>query len=232
MWNRIMSAEPVILIVGDDPQERDVLLRAMADEPYEVALASSSQEALERSDRAVDVVISELEWGQFNGLELLREWKSRQPNTAFVLLTDGRDVSAAVEAMKLGAEDCVVKPVDPAELRKKIRRVVEARCGDGHDERNRAPRQRPGFRNRIDIPPGTSLDDLERAAVQQALVEHHGNRTHAAKTLGISVRTLQRKLKAWGMPLGVVQQHSPASHFGLPTAAHTQHSSYAPHANF
>jgi hypothetical protein len=42
---------------------------------------------------------------------------------------------------------------------------------------------------------------LERAAVEQALVQHHGNRTHAARTLGISVRTLQRKLKAWGMPI-------------------------------
>jgi hypothetical protein len=47
------------------------------------------------------------------------------------------------------------------------------------------------------IPPGTTLEDLERAAVEQALQEHHGNRTHAAKSLGISVRTLQRKLKAW-----------------------------------
>jgi hypothetical protein len=49
----------------------------------------------------------------------------------------------------------------------------------------------------IQIPPGTTLEDLERAAVEQALNEHHGNRTHAAKSLGISVRTLQRKLKAW-----------------------------------
>jgi hypothetical protein len=42
---------------------------------------------------------------------------------------------------------------------------------------------------------------LERAAVEQALIQHHGNRTHAARMLGISVRTLQRKLKAWGMPI-------------------------------
>jgi hypothetical protein len=49
----------------------------------------------------------------------------------------------------------------------------------------------------IHIPPGTTLEDLERAAVEQALGEHQGNRTHAAKALGISVRTLQRKLKAW-----------------------------------
>jgi DNA-binding NtrC family response regulator len=52
---------------------------------------------------------------------------------------------------------------------------------------------------RVDIPAGTTLEELERTAVEQALEDHGGNRTHAAQALGISVRTLQRKLKAWGI---------------------------------
>ena len=48
------------------------------------------------------------------------------------------------------------------------------------------------------IPPNTRLHDLERQAVQQTLAHKKGNRTHAARALGISVRTLQRKLKLWG----------------------------------
>jgi DNA-binding NtrC family response regulator len=51
----------------------------------------------------------------------------------------------------------------------------------------------------VDIPSGTTLEALERAAVEQALADCHGNRTRAARALGISVRTLQRKLKAWGL---------------------------------
>ncbi len=51
----------------------------------------------------------------------------------------------------------------------------------------------------VNIPPGTRLDDLEREAVEQALEQHNGNRTRAARALGISVRTLQRKRKAWGL---------------------------------
>jgi DNA-binding NtrC family response regulator len=51
----------------------------------------------------------------------------------------------------------------------------------------------------VEIPEGTKLDELEREAVVQALERHDGNRTHAAKSLGISARTLQRKLKAWGI---------------------------------
>jgi DNA-binding NtrC family response regulator len=72
-----------------------------------------------------------------------------------------------------------------------------------------AAKDEPGLRPRIEIPPGTSLEDLERAAVEKALQVHHGNRTHAAKTLGISVRTLQRKLKAWRMPALMLERHSP-----------------------
>ena len=49
------------------------------------------------------------------------------------------------------------------------------------------------------IPPGMSLAEIERRAVQMAPEYHHGNRTRAAASLGISVRTLQRNLKAWGV---------------------------------
>lgn len=49
----------------------------------------------------------------------------------------------------------------------------------------------------LNIPPGMTLEQLERVAIEQSLETHHGNRTHAAAALGISVRTLQRKLKAW-----------------------------------
>jgi DNA-binding NtrC family response regulator len=54
----------------------------------------------------------------------------------------------------------------------------------------------------VSIPRGTTLQELERTAVEQVLEEFGGNRTHAAQSLGISVRTLQRKLKAWGIDQG------------------------------
>lgn len=51
----------------------------------------------------------------------------------------------------------------------------------------------------IEIPAGTSLEDLERTAIEQTLKRYRGNRTRSARSLGVSVRTLQRKLKAWGV---------------------------------
>ncbi|QDT80551.1 sigma-54-dependent transcriptional regulator [Gimesia maris] len=56
-----------------------------------------------------------------------------------------------------------------------------------------------GVHDGILIPEGIRLEELERTAIQQTLSRNHGNRTHSAKSLGMSVRTLQRKLKAWGI---------------------------------
>jgi DNA-binding NtrC family response regulator len=47
---------------------------------------------------------------------------------------------------------------------------------------------------------GTLLEEMKRTAIMRALAQFHGNRTRAAEHLGISVRTLQRKLKEWGLP--------------------------------
>jgi len=57
----------------------------------------------------------------------------------------------------------------------------------------RQHRQQSGF----DIPPGCTLKDVRKVLVQRALQSHRGNRTRAAHSLGISVRTLQRYLKQW-----------------------------------
>ena len=62
----------------------------------------------------------------------------------------------------------------------------------------------------FEIPAGMSLAEIERRAVEMALDQHHGNRTRAAASLGISVRTLQRKLKAWGVAKSDERDATPA----------------------
>ncbi len=47
--------------------------------------------------------------------------------------------------------------------------------------------------------PALTLAALERQRIEECLTDNEGNRTHAARDLGISVRTLQRKLKSWGI---------------------------------
>jgi DNA-binding NtrC family response regulator len=191
-----MHPESTILVFRGGLEGTDLVARTLSDH-YRVVEADSIDDALRYTAEEVALVIGHLESASSDGLQLLRRWKMRQPATPFLFLANGADVGTAVEAMKLGAADCLVKPVDPSRLRTAVSEALEANVQSASTGAATNFREKPA----IDIPPGTSLEELERAAVEQALEQHQGNRTHAAKTLGISVRTLQRKLKAWGMPL-------------------------------
>ena len=218
-----MSTQPLILVVGADSQLREEIVRSLGAEQHRVVEAKSLDDALAQLNDRVSLVFSELQPGDFSGLDLLRLWKSRQPMTPFVLITDGDDVNAAVEAMKLGAADCLLRPLESDQVRTLVQRLLERRDHNGRAQDSAEKDSAESHKSGIEIPPGTSLEDLERAAVEQALAQHHGNRTHAAKTLGISVRTLQRKLKAWGMPVAGSQNQNRAPHFLL--ASHNAPSS-------
>jgi DNA-binding NtrC family response regulator len=225
-----MATESVILVVDNDLDQRESIVKTLDPDRFHVVGADNQDDAVAYAEDAIDLVISELRSGQVNGLELLRRWKQRQPSTPFVLVTDGNDVNSVVEAMKLGAADCIVKPVDAEKLQAVVTKLLERGAANGHaDSRQRD--ENTVSKSNIDIPPGTSLEDLERAAVEQALAQHHGNRTHAAKTLGISVRTLQRKLKAWGMPVLSLQNSNPAPHFLMPTHHSSASSAFSAHAH-
>lgn len=190
-----MNPESVILVFRSNSDSTDAVARSLSDH-YRVVEADNIDDALRQSAEDVELVVGHLDSSNADSLQLLRRWKTRQPATPFVLLANGADVGTVVQAMKLGAADCLVKP-DPSQLRTVVSKLLESTTHERSDTDSANLEDKPA----IEIPPGTSLEELERAAVEQALGQHHGNRTHAAKTLGISVRTLQRKLKAWGMPL-------------------------------
>jgi DNA-binding NtrC family response regulator len=204
-----MTTQTMILVVEDQPNEREALARMLRMAQYEVIATSSPDEAMSHLDKPVELVISDLRLGDADGIDLLRRWKERRSETPFILVTAYGDVPTAVEAMKLGAADYMTKPVNPESLLQLIQKWLEKARTNGH-----------GDQESIGIPPGTSLEELERAAVERALEEHHGNRTHAAKTLGISVRTLQRKLKAWRMPMFAVAHPSSQQHPGVYAQRH------------
>jgi DNA-binding NtrC family response regulator len=76
-------------------------------------------------DDQINLVVSDLRMGEHSGIDLLRLWKKRKPNTPFILITAHGEVNSAVEAMKLGAEDYLTKPVNPDELLIHIARCIE-----------------------------------------------------------------------------------------------------------
>ena len=195
--------KPAILLI-ERPQTANESVRQTLDiERYSLRCVANPTEASSFLDQPAELFICDLETGRDAALRLVSQWHERWPETPMILLVDGGDVDSAVEGMKLGAAECLTRPLDL----NKVREVVEREIGafpsyEQQHSRNVAAMNGhlPEMR-RVDIPLGTSLEELERVAVQQALEHHHGNRTHAAKELGISVRTLQRKLKMWKNPM-------------------------------
>jgi DNA-binding NtrC family response regulator len=217
-----MFSNSLILVAGGEPADRETILQALGD-GFQIVASQTVEDALAHVNDSVGLVICNLESTSMRSMELVRLWKAREPQTPFLALTNGRDVSSAIEAMKNGVADCLVKPLDHDDLRAAAMQLIDTH---GTEDRSKhgGEESAAGGKSHIDIPPDTSLEDLERAAVEQALVQHRGNRTHAAKMLGISVRTLQRKLKAWGMPITSIPNNStPSQSFIMPAHAGAAH---------
>ena len=120
-----MKPKHKVLVVEDQQHERLAIARLLWQEDYEVLLAENPQQASAFLEDAVDLVVTDLRMGDHSGLDLLRLWKKRRPATPFILITAHGEVNSAVEAMKLGAEDYLTKPVNPDELLMLIARCIE-----------------------------------------------------------------------------------------------------------
>jgi len=107
-----------ILIVDDEENVCLLFKRILDKEGYEVECAASGEDALAKLEhRPFDLVITDLKMPGMDGLELLARGKAARPGTTFVMLTAFGTVQSAVEAMKQGAYDYLVKPVDKDEIK-------------------------------------------------------------------------------------------------------------------
>jgi DNA-binding NtrC family response regulator len=115
-----------ILIVEDDEIFLRPLQRTLEVEGYEVAVVQSGEEAVEllKGDD-VDLVLTDKRLPGIDGVDLVRRMKADHPDLAVVVMTAYGTIGSAVEAMRLGAEDYLVKPFDAAEVLMVLRRAIE-----------------------------------------------------------------------------------------------------------
>src|SRR6478609_10805892 len=102
-----------IMVVDDDRSIRETLESHFRDSGYEVSVAASAEEALSRV-AAVDpsLVITDVRMGGMDGLSLLAKLREHRPETDVIVITAFEDMRTAIEAMKAGAMDYLVKPLD------------------------------------------------------------------------------------------------------------------------
>ena len=98
-------------------------------EGYEVLLAENGKMALAALARgAVDLLISDIKMPDMSGVEVLRNAKQIDPALPAIMMTAFASTETAVEAMRLGACDYLVKPFDVDELKLKVREKLESRA--------------------------------------------------------------------------------------------------------
>jgi len=117
---------PKILIVDDEPDTLTLLREIMEKEGYQVSTVTSGTAALEVfTVFAPDLVLSDIQMPNMDGLALLAETRSRNPLTQVILLTAYGSLSTAVEGIKAGAFDYLSKPFSLEEIRAVVRRALE-----------------------------------------------------------------------------------------------------------
>ncbi len=115
-----------ILIAEDEKVTRITLTRLLEKEGWQVLQANDGSQAIELFRRdAPSVVILDLMMPVMSGIETIRIMKEVDPSVPVIIATASGDISTAVETMRLGAYDFLVKPVEPGKLIIAVRRALE-----------------------------------------------------------------------------------------------------------
>ena len=118
-----------VLVVEDEAYVRESLVEILRSRRFDVSAAGSVADALALLGRApVDVVLSDLRMPGADGLELVRRMQLAAPEVPVVVLTGHGNVASAVECLKAGASDYILKPAEPEALEIALERALEGRA--------------------------------------------------------------------------------------------------------
>jgi DNA-binding NtrC family response regulator len=123
-----------ILLVDDEKDFVEMLSLRLQEIDEEVLQAYSGLECLEKlKETEIDVVILDVKMPGMDGIETLQEIKKRYPLVEVIMLTGHGTIETAVQGMKLGAYDFLIKPADFEDLTTKLNKARERR----HDQMER-----------------------------------------------------------------------------------------------
>ncbi|MBW1786535.1 MAG: sigma-54-dependent Fis family transcriptional regulator [Deltaproteobacteria bacterium] len=123
-----MTKKPCILVVDDEAAMRESLKDWLIEDDYQVGVAASGEDALAMAgERNWEVILLDLKMPGMDGLETLKRLKGILPESEVIMMTAYATVDTAVQAMKEGAFDYLVKPFDPDQVELLIKRIVDHR---------------------------------------------------------------------------------------------------------
>ena len=120
------SKKPAILVVDDDDALGHALSLRLKLAGFQALSVQSAEQALGRlATNQIDAVLSDLRMPGLSGTELLRRVRSQYPSVAFLLLTALEDAHFGVQAIKDGADDYLIKPVQAKDVLRNLRRALQ-----------------------------------------------------------------------------------------------------------
>jgi putative nucleotidyltransferase with HDIG domain len=118
-------ANPRLLIVDDEPEVRGVL-HDLLSSTYQCVEASSAEEALAQlREHVFDLVISDITMSGMSGLEMIPHVKTVSPDTVIVMISGMQTIESAINALRLGAFDYLMKPFDLRQAEAAVSRALE-----------------------------------------------------------------------------------------------------------
>lgn len=119
---------PRLLLADDEVTLRESLAQVLREEGMDVTTVGDGRSAVSELERQeFDLLVSDIKMPGIDGLELLRRVHESSPNLGVILITAFGTVESAVEAMRLGAADYIVKPLLFDDLLVKVRRLLQLR---------------------------------------------------------------------------------------------------------
>jgi DNA-binding NtrC family response regulator len=134
--------KPLVLLVDDEAPFVETMTKRLSKRDLNIITAFSGEEALERlnNQRNTDVVILDVKMPGMDGIETLAKIRKQFPLTEVIMLTGHATVESAIEGMKLGAFDYLMKPCEIEQLLAKVQEA--ARKKRDHEEKIREARVR------------------------------------------------------------------------------------------
>jgi len=127
-----------VLVVDDEEIIRNLLQRTLETAGYDVTTAANGREALDKvSEAEFDAALLDIKMPGMSGIELLQQLNVHHPQTCVVMVTAVADAETAIEAMKAGAYDYIIKPFASDDVVLKLRTAMQKRYQVLENERKR-----------------------------------------------------------------------------------------------
>ena len=168
-----------ILLVDDDPGLSEVIVMLLEREGYAALHAATRKQAIAMvEDRELDLIVTDLKLPDGTGLDVIAAVRARRPKLPIIMITSYSSMESAIDALRAGANDYVIKPFDNEEFLRAIARALS----DRRTMRGARP---------------LAIEEYIREVVER--FQDSYSETELARMLGIGRKALWMRRRQWGL---------------------------------